>query len=248
MRGMMAVISWISGSSSPAAIFGCADSVCSTSVVPERGKPRMKIGCGTSVRTLARGSRRSRPAVKKFAQAVDLLARLVVQIGLPGQFARQPLALRERGPGVVVAAHLVEQPALLQQFVGTQPPLASPPTRRSAPAPRRSAASGPAAPRASAARPGSLGNCASILSRMLGRGVEIAVGFLQPGKAQQGLADVRRRGDGFVDTARGASSIRPWFFRFQARLASRIGSRCAAEFQHPAIVVFADLRPVAPRS
>ena len=52
------------GSSSPAEIFGWALSVCSTMVVPERGKPTMKIGWATSARTLARGRRFSRPVVK----------------------------------------------------------------------------------------------------------------------------------------------------------------------------------------
>ena len=33
-------------SSSPAEIFGCADRVCSTMVVPERGKPTMNSGRG----------------------------------------------------------------------------------------------------------------------------------------------------------------------------------------------------------
>ena len=56
------------GSSSPAAIFGCAESVCSTIVVPERGKPTTKIGWATPSRTLARGSSASRPAVKKPAR------------------------------------------------------------------------------------------------------------------------------------------------------------------------------------
>ena len=104
MRGMMAVISLISGSSSPAAIFGCADSVCSTSVVPERGKPRMKIGCGTSVRTPARGISRSRPAVKKLRSRSICCFAASSRYDLAGQFARQPLAFGEGGPGVVVAA------------------------------------------------------------------------------------------------------------------------------------------------
>ena len=41
-------------------ILGCADKVCSTNVVPERGKPRMKIGCARSRRTPARGKIRIR--------------------------------------------------------------------------------------------------------------------------------------------------------------------------------------------
>ena len=149
MRGMIAVISLISGSSSPAAILGCADSVCSTSVVPERGKPRMKIGCGTSVRTPARGSRRSRPPVKKLRRRSICCCAACVQIGLAGQLARQPLALGEGGPGVVVAADLVEQAALFQQFVRAELALvAGGHASRSARAPRRICASRPSSTRA----------------------------------------------------------------------------------------------------
>ena len=124
MRGMIAVISWISGSSSPAAMRGCADSVCSTSVVPERGKPRMKIGCGTSARTVRARDQAQPSGGEEAAQPLDLLPRLVVQIGLPRQFARQPLAFRESRPGIVVVADLVEQTALLQQLVWSEPSLA----------------------------------------------------------------------------------------------------------------------------
>ena len=80
----------------------------------------MKIGCGTSERTLARGIRRRRPADEEAAQPLDLLSRLVVQVCLAGQFARQLLAFREGRPGVVVAAELIEQPAFLQQLVGAE--------------------------------------------------------------------------------------------------------------------------------
>ncbi len=38
--------------------------------------------------------------------------------------------------------------------------------------------------------------------------------------------------------------MRPWFFRFQARFASRIGLGARQQLQHAAVVVLADLRPV----
>ena len=209
----------------------------------------MKIGCGTSDRTSARGSRRSRPRGEEAAQPVDLPGvRLVVQIRLAAQFARQPLALRERRQGVVVAAHLVEQPALLQQFIGPEPAVV---VRRVAvdqlPAPRRIAACGRAARRASAARPDRSGTAhpscrASRRRRRNCRRPPPAA----PSRAASGGCPARRRR--IPRRARAPPSMRPWFFRFQARLASRIGSRCAGQFQHAAIVVFADLRPVAPRS
>ena len=44
MRGMSAVSSLTIGSSSPAAMRGWELRLCSTIVVPERGKPMIKIG------------------------------------------------------------------------------------------------------------------------------------------------------------------------------------------------------------
>jgi len=50
---------------SPAAICGWADKVGSTSMVLERGNPRMNIGCGRFSRGTARGVMRNRVAVKR---------------------------------------------------------------------------------------------------------------------------------------------------------------------------------------
>src|SRR5579872_6740585 len=92
MRGMRAVRSLMIGSSSPAAMRGCAVMVCSTMVVPERGKPTMKTGCGTSERTPARGRILRRVAAKNALAERQLLG-IGGEIGLAAQFAKDALSL-----------------------------------------------------------------------------------------------------------------------------------------------------------
>ena len=77
----------------------------------------------------------------------------------------------------------------------------------------------------------------------LAGGLELAVGFLQPRPAQQGLADFRRRGDGLlVERARLRHAA------LVLQVPGEVGEqdRIAAlrQFQHAAVMVFADLRPL----
>ena len=123
MRGMIAVISWISGSSSPAAMFGCAEK----RLLDQRGAGARKAHDEDRLRHVrahpGTWDQAQPPPREKAAQPIQKLPRLVVPVRLAGQFARQLLGFRTGRPGIVVAAELVEQAPLLQHLVGTKPAL-----------------------------------------------------------------------------------------------------------------------------
>src|SRR5271166_3764812 len=116
MRGMRPVSSPTIGSSSPALISGWALKVCSIIVVPERGKPTMKIGWATSDRTPARGRTLEPRRDEEGLEAPDQRRRLLGQIALAGQRAQSSLGFAERGEGLRMAADPVEQETLFAAF------------------------------------------------------------------------------------------------------------------------------------
>ena len=102
------------GSSPPARIAGCAASTCSSSVVPERGKPTTNSGCGTSL--AARGARQPREGVAR-EEALEPLEELLDRGGLVAQAARlrgelaacprrSPARPRRDGPRGLAAARV----------------------------------------------------------------------------------------------------------------------------------------------
>ena len=108
------------GNSSPAAMRGWAVRLCSTIVVPERGKPTMKIGCATSLRTVARGRIFiAGGGEERFHRPRQRLG-LVFHVGQSGVFAQGALGFDEGGERLLVAPHLVEKHALLAPFERAQ--------------------------------------------------------------------------------------------------------------------------------
>ena len=190
----------------------------------------------------------SRPAVKKpFSRSTSCL-RLLGQIAVAAR-SRGPCAcpprrrrtLRRSGPSGR-AARPFSSSSFAAQAVGAAAAARS--RRAVASASVVVVARGRAAPRARAGSARSSGKRVSARSSSSAAALEIAVGLLHPRPAEQGLRHVGRQRRRIPRRAARASSIRPWFFRFQARLASRIGSRVPDSSQHRAVMVLADLRPV----
>src|SRR5215472_3320940 len=86
---------------------------------PEDENRLRQVLAGQRARHDAQPRRREKPA-----RAVDELARLLVEINEAADLAAQALALGKGGKGLGVPPHFVEQPALLQQLVGTEPAIA----------------------------------------------------------------------------------------------------------------------------
>ena len=143
-------------------------------------------------------------ADEELPQATGDLLRLLIEIVLSGEFARQSLGLVEADEGLIVVPHPVEDPALLEQRVGVRTSLG-----RSAilvasrillefGKRRRKLAFAREQRRPCHPQPGIIGtNLRGSIQFCLGGG-EIAVGFLELAPPEQRLEHVRRRFDGFV--------------------------------------------------
>ena len=178
------------------------------------------------------------------AQAVEQVVRRAIQILIAAEFAGQALAFLERGEGVVVAAHLVEQPSFLRQFVRPEASVAGLLGQLVQHRQRLIVALHPAQQhRARQQQAGIVRPQLFHPVEDLGGGVELAVGFLQPRPAEQGLADLRRGGDGFP--VEGAAFLHP---ALVLQVPGQVGEQdriaAAAEFENLAIVVFADRGPL----
>ncbi len=126
MRGTSPVNSPMSGNSSPALINGWALNVCSINVVPERGKPTMKMGWAMSDRTPARGRICEPRSDEKVGQAPRERRGFPPKIALARHRAQQPFALGERRERLCVSAHPIEQKPLLAPLDGPQTPALAP--------------------------------------------------------------------------------------------------------------------------
>ena len=137
-------------------------------------------------------------------QATGDLLRLVIEIMLSGDFARQSFGLVEADEGLIVAPQPVEDPALLEQCVGVRTSLG-----RSAifvaswillefGKRRRKLAFARKQRRPGHPQPGIIGaNLRGSIQLYPGSG-EIAVGFLELAPPKQRLENVRCRFNGFV--------------------------------------------------
>ena len=161
---------------------------------------------------------------------------------MAGQLAGDALALREGEEGIVVAAHLVEQATLFRQFVGAEAAVRG--FLRHLVQHRQ----GFVVLLGAAEQDGAGQQQGGVVGPLMlhavedfGGGVELAVGFLEPGPAQQGLADVGGAGDGFL-VERAAFLHAALVFQVPGQVGEQDRVAAAAEFQHLAVVVFADLR------
>ena len=144
-------------------------------------------------------------ADEELPQATGDLLRLLIEIILSGDFARQSLGLVEADEGLIVAPHPVEDPALLEQRVGVRTSLWQERTifvasrillefgKR-----RRKLAFAREQRRPCHPQPGIIGTNLRGPIQLCPGGGEIAVGFLELAPPEQRLEDVRRRFDGFV--------------------------------------------------
>src|SRR5208282_4423268 len=125
---------------------------------------------------------------EKAARAVDELARLLVEIDETADLAAEALAFGKGGKGFRVTSHLVEQPAFFEELVGAESAVAVLPGDRVEQIERLLVGLDPAEhDRARQQDAGVARREFFGALEQFGRALEVAVGFLHPRPAEQGL-------------------------------------------------------------
>ena len=207
-------------SSPPARTAEWLASTCSISVVPERGKPMMKIGCGTSgaARRARQQLARCARTKKRFRRAKNVSTAWRVVGQAAGLGRKQPLALDEIAPRLVVAAEPVEQAAAFEPRIAVERRRRVEDRQRFVRLAR--CARGELARSRSTSLPGDAAAAARRASRQRSRQVAAHLAELRPvrERAQRRRARAHRR----ARSRSSASSVRPCCIRLSARFARNV--------------------------